>query len=402
MARMTQPDIITSERTPSTRLESATLRAQISDLAAAQLAASGVPGANVAVLLADAPPLALAVGSADLADEQPLATEATTFIYSITKSLLATLTLQLVDADRLSLDDAVQQHLPWLAERVAMPFSVRQLLQHTAGLPDYGPLPAYSAALRADPTQPWDDETFLDRTLPLAAALDYPPGTGWNYSNIGYLLVRRLLETATGMPLAALVQTHLADPLGLRHTQVVSTLHDTLALTAGYSSALNADAADDTLRDVRGRYAPGWVAHGVVSATALETALLLDAITDPASGLLSAAALGAMTTPHVLPFSHPFFTQPAYGLGLMIDPAAPHAPIVGHGGGGPGYSLGALHTQRPDGRRVTVAVAANADRGDIGLPLAHQILTLLTVAGADTDAGTVPAVSATTATGADA
>ncbi len=357
------------------------VRQQVLAAVAARLTEHGVPGATLA-LVADGEPLwTAAVGSADLPGRQPLAADARTFIYSITKPLLATLALQMTSDHAtygpatLDLDAPVQVHLPWLTEHVTTPLPLRQVLQHTAGLPDYGALPGYQAALRADSRQPWDVATFLAQTL--SNGLAYPPGAGWAYSNIGYLLVRLLLEAASGQPLAQLVQTRLADPLGLRATQVATTLDDTLALTPGYSSALNADAGDETLNDVRGRYHPGWVGHGVVTSTAAETARLLHTLTDPAQGPLPAESIAQMATPHVLPFTHPFFRQPSYGLGLMLDPRAPWGVLLGHGGGGPGYSLGTLQASDVGGRRVTSTVFANSDRGDLGLPLAHQLLALV-------------------------
>lgn len=348
-----------------------------------RLAEHGVPGATLAVVADGEPLWTAAVGSADLAGSQPLAADARTFIYSITKTLLSTLALQLSadhavngpGAAMLDLDAPVQAHLPWLSTYVSTPLPLRQVLQHTAGLPDYGALPSYQAALRADSRQPWDVQTYL--TQALVHGLSYPPGTGWAYSNIGYLLVRLVLESVSGQPLAQVVQTRLAGPLELRATQVAASLDDTLTFMPGYSSALNADPDDGTLHDVRGRYHPGWVAHGVVTSTAAETARLLHTITDPAQGLLAAEQIAQMTTPHVLPFAHPFIQQPAYGLGLMLDAAAPWGGLLGHGGGGPGYSLGVMQASAIGGRRVTSVVFANSDRGDLGLPLAHHLLTLV-------------------------
>ena len=74
--------------------------------------------------------------------------------YSITKSFLAVLVLQLRDEGRYELDDSLARFAPDVpeAERVTL----RQLLNHTAGLPDYGALPAYHAAIRERPGQPLD------------------------------------------------------------------------------------------------------------------------------------------------------------------------------------------------------------------------------------------------------
>ncbi|MBE9166858.1 serine hydrolase [Pleurocapsales cyanobacterium LEGE 06147] len=71
--------------------------------------------------------------------------------------------------------------------------TLRQLLSHTSGLPDYGGVPGYSEAVKAHPSSPWSTEAFLD--LVCTQGLQFAPGKGWAYSNIGYLLVNAPLMT---------------------------------------------------------------------------------------------------------------------------------------------------------------------------------------------------------------
>jgi len=94
--------------------------------------------------------------------------------------------------------------------------------------------------------------------------------------------------------------------------------------------------------------------------------------------LLAPPSLAAMLTPVRVPVAgHPIFRQPCYGLGVMLDPEAEGGLLVGHGGGGPGFSLGVLGLVR-DGQAVTAAGMANSDRGDIGLALAARELRRMT------------------------
>ena len=111
---------------------------------------------------------AAGVGSSSPTHDRPLPAYARCYIYSITKLLLAALTLQLVEQGRVALDEAIQAYLPELP--LATPVSVRQLLNHTAGLPDDGALPDYAAAVRAEPGQPWSADEFLARTWRKARA----------------------------------------------------------------------------------------------------------------------------------------------------------------------------------------------------------------------------------------
>ena len=154
----------------------------------------------------------------------PLRAAARFPFYSITKLILATAALRLVEEGRLALDHPVGALLPEVA--LLAPLTLRQLLGHTAGLPDYGTLPAYGAALRAHPEEAWTDAEFLAQTLP--QGLCFTPGTGWAYSNIGFLLVRLLIERTTARPLAAALRCLVFAPLGLRRTRVIATLAEGL------------------------------------------------------------------------------------------------------------------------------------------------------------------------------
>ncbi len=78
-----------------------------------------------------------------------------------------------------------------------------------------------------------------------------------------------------------------------------------------------------------------------------------------------------------VPATHPLFRQPAYGLGLMIDPRARYGVIAGHGGGGPGYAAGALHVPDVHGRRITSVALANRDQPDLGLQIAFTMTMML-------------------------
>src|SRR5688572_11188009 len=112
-------------------------------------------------------------------------------IYSITKTVTALCMLRLQMAGRLHVDDPVRHWLPDLR----LPESIRlsHLLRHTSGLSDYGSLPEYHSAVRDSPASPWTALQFLD--VALQRGLLFEPGMGWSYSNIGYMLLRQVLES---------------------------------------------------------------------------------------------------------------------------------------------------------------------------------------------------------------
>jgi CubicO group peptidase (beta-lactamase class C family) len=249
--------------------------------------------------------------------------------WSFTKTVLAAAALALVRDGRLSLDSTQGR-----------PFSLRQLLQHTAGLPDYGGLEDYKAAVARN-DEPWPPEEMLARAD--AATLLFPPGQGWSYSNIGYLLVGRILEEATSESLADALRHLVFDPLDLK----------------GVRLAQVRAALDDTAWGNARRYHPGWVYHGLLVGSPREAARLLHRLF--LWDFLPHDLRRAMLDLHVVgePIPGRPFRQPGYGLGVMGDSGRPE-PIFGHTGQGPGSTCAVY--QAGSGRRVcTVAVFRPAD-----------------------------------------
>jgi len=341
---------------------------RLMEMVQAALAETATPGAAVALLLDGHPVFVSGVGFRDLERTGVLETHARFYIYSVTKTLIATTVLRLMEHGHIALNAPIQAYLTRLP--LDSPVTVRQLLNHTGGIPDYGALPAYAAAVKGRPRHPWTSDEFLAYVL--SKGLDFAPGQGWGYSNIGYLLLRRLIEEVTNTPLRTALHEQLFAPLGLQHTFVAHTLADAQQLTPGYSSFFS---PDDSLEDIRPLYHPGWVSHGVVVGTAPELARVVDGIFT--GQLLHAHSLAAMLEPVFVPGTHPLFRQPAYGLGLMIDPRARYGVIAGHGGGGPGYSAGALHVPDVHGRRITSVALANRDQPDLGLRTAFTMAMML-------------------------
>jgi D-alanyl-D-alanine carboxypeptidase len=136
--------------------------------------------------------------------------------YSITKSFIATLVLQLCAEGPLGLDQPLAHWFPQVPRGSEIP--LRALLNHTGGIPDYRSLGEYHRAVAASPSTPWSFDEFAAHTY--AKGLAFPPGEGWDYSNPGYMLLRRVVEVATGESLPRLLARRILGPLDLRHTFV--------------------------------------------------------------------------------------------------------------------------------------------------------------------------------------
>jgi D-alanyl-D-alanine carboxypeptidase len=250
------------------------------------------------------------------------------------------------------------------------PVTIQQLLSNTGGIPDYYALPAYFRDVQADPTQPWTVDEFLAHTLP--RGLTFAPGQGWGYSNVGFLLLKLVIEQVTHQSLRTVVQERMVAPLRLQHTLVAEALDDAQILTPGYSAFLR---DDDTLEDIRSRYHPGWVSHGVVISTAPDLARIYEAVFT--GQLVHPRLLAAMQVPVLVPGQHPLFHQTAYGLGVMLDPQAAYGTVAGHGGEGPGYSAAALCFPNVAGHRVISVALVNRDQHDAGLTIAFRLVDAL-------------------------
>jgi D-alanyl-D-alanine carboxypeptidase len=268
-------------------------------------------------------------------------------VYSVTKTFIAVLCSRLVDEGLLELDAPASAVLG--DARLPHGATVRRLLDHTSGIPDYARLASYAAAVRTAPGEPWSDAELLDRALALGP--DFPPGEGWAYSNTGYLLLRRIVEEVVGEGFAAALHERVLEPLALGHTTVAEHPHDIDGLVAGRTTQLG-----DEVVDVRGRYHPGWVGHRALASSAADLFAFWSAL---ASGRFAGSArLLDPATWVAIGREAPGFVRPSYGLGVMADPGSPLGTVLGHGGGGPGYGAAAFAV--PDRRAPAVAVVLTA------------------------------------------
>lgn len=275
-------------------------------------------------------------------------------IYSITKTFTAVCLFRLQSKGLLHLDDPLHKWRPDLP--IPPDIRLSHILQHTSGLPDYGPLCAYHDAVRTSPSIPWTAQQFLETTL--ANGILFTPGTGWAYSNIGYFLLRKILEEVTGTGFRDCVEEHIVAPLGLQDTFVAETIEDWHSCVPGFGREVRSDGE---IVDVRTVYHPGWCAPGVAVSTADDVTRFYDALF--AGELVDSLNLERMLHLVRVPGSHPPTIIPSCGLGILGDPDGPFGASFGHGGNGPGYSLSASIVPRSANGRLSIAVFCNSSMG---------------------------------------
>jgi CubicO group peptidase (beta-lactamase class C family) len=157
---------------------------------------------------------AKAYGHADAAGTTPNGLDTKFFVASQGKTFTAVAIWQLIDQGRVSLDDTVGKFLPDYPNRdIASKVTVRMLLMHTGGTGDMGILQPEEGANR-------DKVRSLAGIIALNGARgpDFEPGTKWDYSNYGYILLGAIVEKASGMDYYAYVQKNVFDRAGIAHT----------------------------------------------------------------------------------------------------------------------------------------------------------------------------------------
>jgi D-alanyl-D-alanine carboxypeptidase len=137
-------------------------------------------------------------------------------IGSITKPFIATVTLQLAEEGKLNLEDTLDRWLaPELIRQIpnGAQITLRQLLNHTSGIPDYVPS-LLSSGINL--FREWQPNELVD--LLAGANAEFAPGTSWDYSNTNYVLMGLVIEAATGTTVAQQVRSRITDPLALTNT----------------------------------------------------------------------------------------------------------------------------------------------------------------------------------------
>jgi D-alanyl-D-alanine carboxypeptidase len=174
----------------------------------------GPPGA-IATLYRDGRLTSLRAGRADV--RRPGAPRATDHmrIASVAKAFSGAVVLRLVQQGRLGLDDTVGRRLP-NGSSVWAAVTIRQLLNHTSGIPDYTQSEAFARAVRRNPRAYVTPEQVLEyvRTEPLAFA----PGSRYAYSNTDNIVVGLIAEAVTGTDYPTLLRDLVFRPAGLRET----------------------------------------------------------------------------------------------------------------------------------------------------------------------------------------
>jgi D-alanyl-D-alanine carboxypeptidase len=309
--------------------------------------ATGVPGA-VALALGPRTRIAESAGLADLGSGEALTVEHRFRIGSVSKIFVAALVLQLVAEGLLDLDGD--------AAPFAEGITIRQLLNHTSGLQDWvGDIVGFFDPYRRNPKHRFGLTPKEQLRLVLEKPREFAPGEGWAYHGSNYLVLRLLVEKATGMTLRGALRERVLEPLGLKRTDFVEgPLRGDCA--RGYLPPDNpvlpgqSEPVDVTEIDV-----PFHQAGGGVVSTPIEIAKMLRA------QLRGELLPDRLRSEMLRTVDSDWQETDRYGLGigeitvLMGRQQSPCGPAWGHIGFSVGYTAMALSSE--DGERQVVICA---------------------------------------------
>lgn len=304
----------------------------------------GLPAALATVKDREGRSRTYTAGVGDVATGSKVPRDGQVRIGSNTKTFTAVVVLQLVGEGKIGLDAPVDTYLPGLVRGEGIDgrhITVRQLLQHTSGLPDYESLVGEDI-LQHRYFEPRD---LLD--LAFRRKADFAPGTNWAYSNTNYVVAGLIVQKVTGRPLAEETDRRVIKRIGLRHTYFPAP--GDVTIREPHPQGYHRDAAGAPLRDVTEiDPSAAWAAGQMISTDSdlnrFFTALL-------AGRLLPAAQLAQMRT--TVPIGD---TGAGYGLGLLSRPLSCGGVYWGHGGDISGYETRGGVTD--DGRAANITVTS--------------------------------------------
>lgn len=193
--------------------DSRALRRQLRDLTTAP---GGPPGA-IAVLQRGSRTEVYRAGVAETGSGRPIRVTDHMRIASTAKAYSGAVALRLVDRGKLRLNDTVGKVLPRLP-RAWHRVTLRQLLNHTSGLPDFSTSPEFLKLVTEDPRRHFDSRRLLDFVA--GEPLAFRPGSRYVYSNSDNIAVALMAEAATGQRYEALLDRLVYRPLNLRGTSL--------------------------------------------------------------------------------------------------------------------------------------------------------------------------------------
>ena len=312
-------------------------------------AALGYPGLAIGVWQRGNGGFTTAVGEANLRTDRPLRAGDHFHIGSVTKTMTATLALQLVQRGRLKLHHAISRYVKGVP--LGRLITVRMLLNHTSGLRT-GPGRRIGRKLKRNLREGFTPIQLL-RWSVRAPRYGFP-GELWGYSNTGYWLLGKIVRELTHKPLPVLYRQRIFDRLGMSETAFRPPHPVPEPAAHGYVGGPGGSPLDVT----RMNWSWAWTA-GAVTSTIRDLGRWAPAVAT-GDGLLDGNTQSKRIQCVPIGQSSGLFARVRYCLGLFKWPL-PSGRYFGHNGEGPGYDTESFYS--PDSK-VTIVASGNTSTGE--------------------------------------
>ncbi len=306
----------------------------------AEMEANNIPGVLIGVASQGRLVHVQPYGMANVELRVPVSDSTVFEIGSISKQFVAAAALLLVEEGRLGLDDGIHEYLPDLPSEW-LGVTVRQLLTHTSGIPDYEEIQTYEAyRFRFTP----EEIIRVAHSRPM----DFEPGTGWYYSNTGFFLLSLVVERVEGRPLGQVLESRIFGPLGMNQTRLADPEDIIPHRAAGYwVDRMGVDLMNRDATQTSSTLGAGGIASSVHDMAKWDAALY-------GTRILSEESKALMWTPAVLPNG----TNTHYGFGWRVQDYRGQWS-VGHSGMVAGFVANFLRLPE---KGATIIVFANRYR----------------------------------------
>lgn len=303
-------------------------------------------------------------GLRDEAKKLPLDDNSIFELASVSKQFTAMGVVLLEQKGKLKYDDPIAKYIPELGFYNGV--TVRQLLNHTGGLPDYMQL----IGTKGDTTKINTNKDIIALFAKEKPAADFSPGSKFEYSNTGYALLASIIEKASGKTYAAFLADNIFKPLKMENTFVYNRRLAPKKID-DYAYGYVFDASQKKVlpdNDPNNNYViclDGIVGDGTVNSTTgdllkWDRALYTDK-------LVSKKSLELIFTPPVLPNDE----KTNYGFGWMVNTSADYGKVANHSGGWPGY---VTFIERHMDNDKTIIILQN---NETGMPFLSNVRRLL-------------------------
>src|SRR3984957_12002892 len=319
----------------------------VGDYVRSEMQTQHIPGLSLLVSKGGQIVRAEGFGLANVELQAPVKAETVFQSGSVGKQFTATAVMMLVEEGKVALDDPLTKYFsdaPTSWKEV----TVRQLLSHTAGFTDYPE--------KFDFRKDWTEDELLKMVeeVPLA----YPPGTKWEYSNLGYLTLGILIHRVTGEFYGDFLQQRIFQPVGMQTTRIISEADIVPNRAAGYRLVKGELKNQEWVAPMVNTTADGSLYFSVLDLAKWDAALYTER-------LLKRSSLDLMWTPAHLKNGQK--NKGNYGFGWFVDDRAGHR-CIHHDGSWQGFET-AIDRYVDD--QLTVVALSNLEGAEPGKITQH-------------------------------